>query len=395
MKGPWPMVRFDQILARVDRRFEISDLEEYDCVGVRWYGHGSFVRERLFGHEISRKQQWVIKSGDVVYNKLFAWKGAFALADDGVDACIVSDKFPTYLPNPELVDPTYLKFYFRTDTPARQALDLSKGAAAISKLTLNPPQFWDLTIPLPPLEDQRRIVAVIERLAGKIEEARGLRREALEEADALWSRRLTQVRLSALSESKRKQKIGALTTVTSGGTPSRDVAAYWDGAVPWVKSGELLDGDIYRSDEEITEEGLANSGAKLLPAETILVALYGQGQTRGRTGRLMMEAATNQACCAILPVPALEPRFLQYWLKSLYVEMRLSARGGAQPNWNGQMIKSIEIALPPLADQRRIVNCLDDLLAKVDRLKALQAQTAAELDALLPSVLDRAFRGEL
>ena len=254
-----------------------------------------------------------------------------------------------------------------------------------------------MKIDLPPsLEVQRRIVARIEGLAARIEEAQKLRRQAAEEAEVLLAVALKNMREKLLINNHPKEHIGKITQVTSGGTPLRDVSSYWGGEIPWIKTGELIDRDIHEAEEYITQEGLNNSSAKLFPIDTILIALYGQGQTRGRTGRLMIEATTNQACCAILPTPTiLDPRFTQYWLRSLYTEMRETSRDGAQPNWNGKMIKNIKIALPPLDEQRSIVAHLDELQAKVDALKKYQAQTAEELDALLPSVLDRAFRGEL
>ena len=145
----WHLAPFDEVLKRVERKVILDDTTFYDCVGVRWYGLGAFVRERLSGMDIARKQQWIIKAGDIVYNKLFAWKGAFAIANGSVDGCIVSDKFPTYEADSAAIDPQFLRYYFRTAQLAQQAQDFSKGAAAISKLTLNPPQFWDLTIPHP------------------------------------------------------------------------------------------------------------------------------------------------------------------------------------------------------------------------------------------------------
>jgi type I restriction enzyme S subunit len=181
----WHLARFDEFLERVERKFTIDESTNYNTVGVRWYGQGTFVRETILGMNISRKQQWIIKSGDVVYNKLFAWKGSFAIADGSVDGCIVSDKFPTYKANAEIVDLSFLRYYFLTPQLAQEAEALSKGAAAISKLTLNPPQFWDMTIPLPPLKEQRRIVVRIEELAARIEEARELRRRAVEQTEAL------------------------------------------------------------------------------------------------------------------------------------------------------------------------------------------------------------------
>jgi type I restriction enzyme S subunit len=138
------IARFRDIMKRVERKIIVDDATEYCTVGVRWYGNGAFVRDRLLGSDIVRKQQWIIKSGDIVYNKLFAWKGAFAIADDQVDGHIVSDKFPTYTIDHTVVDEAFLRFFFQTEGLATQAERLSKGAAAISKLTLNPPQFWDL-----------------------------------------------------------------------------------------------------------------------------------------------------------------------------------------------------------------------------------------------------------
>jgi len=134
----WQITRFDELLTRVDRRTAVDDSLSYKCVGVRWYGNGAFIREEVPGFNISRKQQWIIKKGDIVYNKLFAWKGAFAVADASVDGCIVSDKFPTYIANPKRIDSRFLSFYFSMPQIADQAQLLSKGAAAIKQAHAEP-----------------------------------------------------------------------------------------------------------------------------------------------------------------------------------------------------------------------------------------------------------------
>ncbi len=204
------------------------------------------------------------------------------------------------------------------------------------------------------------------------------------------------MRIKLLESFNNKICLGSLTKVTAGGTPSRDNPSYWNGDIPWIKTGELKDSDIAKSEEHITQFGVDNSSAKLFPPDTVLIALYGQDQTRGRTGRLLIHATTNQACCAILPNSELfDARFIQFWLRSLYIDLREESQGGAQPNWNGALIKRLEIALPSISEQRRIVAELDTLQSQIDKLKQLQAETAAELDALMPSILDRAFKGEL
>lgn len=109
---------------------------------------------------------------------------------------------------------------------------------------------------------------------------------------------------------------------------------------------------------------------------------------------LAMAAATNQACCAILPAPSrLEPRFVQYWLRSLYGEMRQVSRAGAQPNWNSEMIKSIRVAVPPMIEQRRLVAYLDGLASKLDALMSAQVATSAEVKALWRSIIGHALNG--
>jgi type I restriction enzyme S subunit len=103
-----------------------------------------------------------------------------------------------------------------------------------------------------------------------------------------------------LLETETVKPVGEITVVTSGGTPDRSNPLYWNnGTIPWIKTGELFDGPIECSQERITEAGLNNSSAKIFPADTVLIALYGQGQTRGRTGILKIPATTNQACAAI------------------------------------------------------------------------------------------------
>lgn len=190
--------------------------------------------------------------------------------------------------------------------------------------------------------------------------------------------------------------MGIAFRITAGGTPSRDNPAFWNGTVPWIKTGELKDSDIEDAEEYITEAGVNGSSSKLFPEDTVLVALYGQGQTRGRTGRLRVAATTNQACCAILPAPDIaSPRFVQYWLRSWYHELREQSQGGAQPNWNAGLIKALPIVLPPLHEQRQAVAKFDVLNDEITKLQRMQAKARTELDALLPAILDRAFAGAL
>lgn len=268
--------------------------------------------------------------------------------------------------------------------------DLSKDVVNFLSAIEDERDLSAISVP-PILEEIKDIIVTLERLLTKIEEVRKERLEVVEYGDSILMRQLEKIRKSILEKYLNK-KIGEIFEVTSGGTPSREISIYWNGDIPWIKTGELLDNDIFAAEEYITNEGLKCSAAKLFPKETILIALYGQGQTRGRTARLMIKATTNQACCAILPQPEImESRFLQYWLRGLYYEMRENYRDGAQPNWNGKMIKEIIIAIPPLSEQRLIIVNLERLQAKVDEVKRLHTETEREMEALVPAVLAKAF----
>jgi type I restriction enzyme S subunit len=392
-KSPrWPKVRLGEVLRHRKEFITIDDLTNYKRPRVQLHVQGIVLRDEVPGALIKTKSQQVCRMGEFLVAEIDAKVGGFGIVPESLNGSLVSSHYFLFDIDEAKLDRRFLDFFIRT--PAFREQVAAQGSTNYA--AIRPAHVLGYEIPLPPLVEQRRVVARIEELATQIHEARTLRHQSAEEAEALTHSSLRAKREALIASDLPKSRLGSIARVTSGGTPSRDNPAFWGGKIPWIKTGELLDGDIYAAEECITQDGVDGSSAKVFPPETILVALYGQGQTRGRTGRLKIPAATNQACCAILPkLEQLEPKFVQLWLRSLYVELREKAQGGAQPNWNGAMIKNLEVAIPPLPEQRRIVSELNGLQAEVDTLKRLQAETAAELDALLPAILDRAFKGEL
>jgi type I restriction enzyme S subunit len=155
-------IYFRDLFERIERPLDVADDIEYQCIGVRWWGKGVFIRETKSGLQISKKRQYLIQEGDIVYNKLFAWRGAFAIAEKLVDGCIASDKFPTYKLISDVTLPEYLKVVFQAPALATIAESKSTGMAAMSKFTLNPPKFWELAIPVPSQHEQIRIVKTMQ-----------------------------------------------------------------------------------------------------------------------------------------------------------------------------------------------------------------------------------------
>jgi type I restriction enzyme, S subunit len=190
--------------------------------------------------------------------------------------------------------------------------------------------------------------------------------------------------------------VGEVSEVQLGGTPYRKAGAYWGGGIPWVSSGEVANCRISNTRETISETGLANSNAKMYPAGTVLIAMIGEGKTRGQSAILDIEASTNQNVAGILPdVSIVKPEYVWRWALAQYEVTRAVGRGGNQPALNGQKVRELAIPVPPLEEQEEIVSRVDGLLAAADSL--LARIDAAQRDVSLSSqaVLAKAFRGEL
>ncbi len=189
----------------------------------------------------------------------------------------------------------------------------------------------------------------------------------------------------------RSEDVGKWST---GGTPSRKVNRYFGGAIPYVKSGDLRDGPITETEESITAEGLENSAAKMLPVGTVSIALY--GATIGKLGILHIEAATNQACanCQV-DERAIERQYLFYYLLHERKALIEAGQGGAQPNLTNAIVRNWPLLLPPLAEQKRIVAKVEELLSAVRAARERLAKVPAILKRFRQSVLAAACSGRL
>ena len=162
---------------------------------------------------------------------------------------------------------------------------------------------------------------------------------------------------STLSNKFEFTTIQQLCQVGSGGTPNRNRKDYYLGSIPWIKTGEVLNDIILDTEEHITLEAIANSSAKLYPAGSLIIAMYGQGLTRGRTAKLGIDATTNQACAVLTNIDnsRILTDYLWVYLMNEYDRLRALASGNNQPNLNAGMIKNYPVILPDLDTQAQIV----------------------------------------
>lgn len=208
-----------------------------------------------------------------------------------------------------------------------------------------------------------------------------------------------QTDVGVIPEEWDVKRLGELASVSAGGTPSRVNAHYWDGDIPWITTSEVDFYTITHAEQFITKQGLNNSPTKLLPPGTLLMALYGQGKTRGKIGILGIEAATNQACASISLSRSVSPEFIFYYLASQYETIRKLSNTGNQENLNGSLVRSISILLPTPSEQRAIAEALSDvdaLIGALDRLiaKKRDLKQAAMQQLLTGQTRLPGFRGE-
>jgi type I restriction enzyme S subunit len=189
------------------------------------------------------------------------------------------------------------------------------------------------------------------------------------------------------------KKLGEVCETTSGGTPSRGNTDFYNGHIPWVKSGELDRGVIYETEEKITDAAIKNSSAKVFPKGTLLIALY--GATIGKLAFLGVDAATNQAICGIYQNKNLNSNYLYYFLSYKKSSLVKQGIGGAQPNISQGILKAVEIPIPPLPEQHLIVSRIEELFSELENGKK-QLQTAQQqLKVYRQSLLKWAFEGKL
>ena len=242
-----------------------------------------------------------------------------------------------------------------------------------------------MTISYPSVQEQEKICSQFDMLEWLIE----ARKQELQLLDDLIKARFVEM-FGSIHESTKYPYIAVkdLTDVISGGTPSRDRSEYWyNGTIPWVKTTELQNNVIKNVDEHITESGLAGSSAKMVPIGTVLVAMYGQGKTRGMTAYLGIEASTNQACACILPSEKIDSMFMWKYFELSYDKLRSLAQGAGQPNLNGNMIKNFQVLVPPIELQKEFVSFVE----QVDKSKVAVQKALDETQTLFDSLMQEYF----
>lgn len=286
----------------------------------------------------------------------------------------------------DIAYPKYVFHFLRSNEGNRQVMSDFHGATVggISRKFMG-----KVKIPLPHLESQKKIAAILD----KADELRQNDKKILEKYDQLAHSVFLNMfgDLQINPKGWPKIRLGDLGKLTSGSTPSRERPEYYNGEIPWIKTGEVKGTLIVETEEKITKSALSNSNCKLYPKGSIVIAMYGQGITRGKVGILGIEATTNQACAVIPPSKLMDYNFLFSYLKMSYEILREMGRGGNQPNLNVGMLKEFEVFSPPIGLQVGF----SGIISKIETQIQLTRQSFQKSEELFQSLLQGAFRGEL
>ena len=189
------------------------------------------------------------------------------------------------------------------------------------------------------------------------------------------------------------QKLGDIGVWQSGATPSRLNKDYYGGDIPWLKTGDLNDGFIYEIPETITQKALEETSVRLNPAGSVLIAMY--GATIGKVGILTFPATTNQACCACVDYQGIDQLYLFYFLLSHKEEFIMLGGGGAQPKISKEKIVDTYVPVPPLLEQKRIVNAIEQWFNLIDSLETAKENLQTSIMQAKSKILDLAIHGKL
>ncbi|VBA48885.1 Type-1 restriction enzyme EcoKI specificity protein [Mycobacterium attenuatum] len=373
-------------------------------------------RRNLSDQGLATSSAKYMPAGTVLYSTR-APIGYVAIASNPVTT---NQGFRSFAPSPE-VDPEYLYYGLKLARPEAERLASGTTFAELSGSNAK-----KIHLPLAPLDTQRQIVRLLD--AANSSNASALQhltvaRRAVEHfrqavLAAACSGRLTadwrehnegtvsgdlvSTATSSVMQDREVPsnwvvaRVADIGTVQLGGTPSRKRPDYWDGGIPWVSSGEVANCRIASTRETISALGLASSSAKVYSVGTVLIAMIGEGKTRGQAAILDIEAVTNQNAAGILADRQfIDPEYLWRWALAEYETTRAAGTGGNQPALNKQRVANLVIPVPPLNEQVQIVRRVDQLLGLADGLRTRIEAASKRVDRSSQAVLAKAFRGEL
>ena len=342
--------RFDQIAVNSTEKKKPVEEDRFTYLGLEHLDSGSLKVAR-YGSEVAPiGEKLIMRKGDVLFGKRRAYQKKVAIAPfDG----IFSAHGMVLRPKEDVIDKDFFPLFISSDYFLEAAIKISVGSLSP---TINWRDLKELEFELPDLDAQRRLASALWAMINTMDSYK----ELINATDELVKSQF--IEMFGHEEDNAFgypiMKIGDFATCYPGATPSTKVREYWDdGNIPWMSSGEVHKKRIYETDQFITQSGYDHASTRMVPKHSIVIALAGQGKTRGTVAVNEIELCTNQSLCAIIPDEnAVLTDYLYYNLEGRYEELRnMSTNVGGRGGLSLTIVKKIPVIVPPIELQKRYV----------------------------------------
>jgi type I restriction enzyme S subunit len=390
----WKAVRLGELISQRKEFIRIDDLTEYVRCRVQLHAQGIVERDRVLGAIIKTKRQQVCRANEFLVAEIDAKVGGFGVVPPTLEGAIVSSHYFLFKVDSSRLDPLFLDYYARTSRFRNQV----RAQGSTNYAAIRPGQVLDYEIPLPSVEEQRRVVARIEELSLRLGEAASLRHSACQDA-VLLEASIARVAFE-VGDGRKHFAIEQIAEVRGGiqKSPSRAPGA---NPVRYLTVAHVQRNRILLDDPRYFEvSGLELRRWRLAPGDVLIIEGNGSSEQIGRAALFrgeIRECVHQNHVIRVRPDPrVIDPEYLNAYLNSPAgqeeVQSRSRTTSGLRSLSVGR-IKSIEVPVPDLVIQRRVVSRLGALTTVVRNLLSQQTQTALALQAFLPALLEKAFTG--
>jgi type I restriction enzyme, S subunit len=388
-------VALGELLQRSSRSAKIDPMAKYQEVTVRMWGKGVVRRGFVDGAALSDGRRFLTTAGQFILSRIDARHGANGLIPPDLDGAIVTNDFPLFDFDLSRLEPKYLHWLGRTRGFVELCLRASEGTT--NRVRLSEDRFLSLTIPLPDVEEQRRITGVVDGLSAKLIEATSLRQQALLEVAALQRSRSRELFRGLSCQAVALEDVCSAIIDNLHSTPT-----YRDGGtIPCIRSPDVGFGYLDLQNARRTDEAEYQQRTIRGEPQPYDIVLVREGGGTGKCAMVLPDQRFSLGQRVMMLRPdrgQVLPKFVLHQLLSPVIQedhIQPLSKGSASPHLNIGALRKFPFVLPALEVQRRVVQELDELKATVEKITALQSATADELNALLPAILDHAFQGRL
>jgi type I restriction enzyme, S subunit len=357
----------------------------------------AFIEEAL--HEEMRRSH--VRPRDVLLNITGASIGRCTSVPDYFGPANVNQHVCIIRCEPDRADARFVAQFL--GSPVGQN-EIAVRQAGLSREALNYEQIRALCLPLPPIGEQRKIAAILSSVDDAIEATQAVIDQLQVVKKAMMAELLTrglpgrhtrfkQMEIGEVPEEWDVVRLGEVAHVGNGSTPSRQREDYWlEGTIPWLPTGKVNDRNITTADQFVTAKALEECPIRLLPPGTVLVAMIGQGKTRGMVAHLSIAATINQNFAFVTPAASLRSWFLFGYLEHHYGDLRASSHGSNQGALNCSIIKAFPLPIPPVDEQEEIERVLLLSERRIDVEQACRSGLESMKSALMSVLLTGELR---